>query len=220
MYTVSWTPPVGMTITENRVQSVPASGTPEILARTAGNQSSAVVRADPRIGYAVAVVAVDSGNRVSGPSNTVSTAGAPTATPIPPPPTPNGLAPYGSGVAPYGSGAVPGATGPVPSNGAYGSAPYTGSYGRYPYSGGYPSAPYGGVPAQNGTPGYGAPGYGAPGYGAPAYGPAGYPVGSGYHNTVGTGAAQWWCTPTGGTAVVPLGQTRPVSGYINCTYRS
>src|SRR5262249_15453759 len=163
MYTVSWTPPVGVIVVENRVQTVPGSGTPETLARTAGSQNSVVLRLDPRIGYAVAVVAVDPSNRVSGPSNVANTAGAPTATPVPPPPTPSGLVPNG-----YGT--VPGTVVPGPYNGAYAPGPYAGTYGRYPYSGGYPGAPYSGAPAP----------YAAPGYGAPYYGAAGYPGPLGY----------------------------------------
>jgi hypothetical protein len=201
MYTLNWTPPAGMTVMEYRVQSVPVSGTPEVLVQTAGSQNGVILRVDPRLGYAVAVVAVDPSNRVSGPSNIVNTAGAPTATPIPPPPTP-------SGQVPYGSGAVPGAAGPAPYNGAYAPVPYTGTYGRSPYGGVYPSVPYGGAPAPYPPLGYGAPYYGAAGY----TGPLGYP------GPVGAGVAQWWCAPPGGRTVVPVGQTQPPSGYTNCTY--
>lgn len=200
-YTLSWTAPAGMTVRENRVQTVPASGTPEVLARTAGNQNNVVMRVDPRIGYAVVVVAVDLNNRVSGPSNVVNTAGAPTATPITPPPTPSGMAPSGYGAVPGAAGTGP-YTGTSPYTGAYGAAPYGGAYGRYPYSGVSPTGPYGGAPSP----------YSAPGYGAP-YNPA-----TSYPGSGATGAAQWWCTPLSGTTVVPLGQTRPVSGYTNCTY--
>jgi hypothetical protein len=149
----------------------------------------------------VAVVAVDTSNRVSGPSNIANTAGAPTATPIPPPPTPSGLAPYGYG-------AVPGTVGPGPYNGAYAQSPYAGAYGRSPYGAVYPPAPYGAVPAP----------YGAPGYRAPYYGVAGYPSPLGYSGPVGAGVAQWWCTPIGGTTVVAVGQTQPTSGFTGCTY--
>jgi hypothetical protein len=200
-YTLSWTSPAGMTVLENRVQTMPASGTPEVLARAAGNQTSATLQADPRIGYAVAVVAVDVTNRVSAPSNIVTTAGAPTATPIPTPPAP-------SGPAPYGYGAMPGASGPLPNNGASAPLPYAGTSGRAPYSGVYPNAQYGGAPAP----------YAAPGYGSPYYGAAGYPGPQGYPSTVGAGVAQWWCTPLGSPRVVPVGQTQPPSGYTNCTY--
>jgi hypothetical protein len=205
-YTLSWTPPAGLTVLEYRVQSMPASGTPEPLVRAAGNQTGVLVRVDPRLGYAVAVVAVDTSNRVSGPSNIANTAGAPTATPIPPPPTPSGLAPYGYGV-------VPGTVGPGPYNGGYAPAPYAGTYGRSLYGSMYPTAPYGSAPALYGAPGYGALSYGAPGY-------PGYPGTPAYPGTGGAGVAQWWCTPIGGTTVVAVGQTQPTAGYTGCTYHS
>jgi hypothetical protein len=191
-------------VLEYRVQGMPASGTPEPLVRAAGNQTGVLVRADPRIGYALAVVAVDTSNRVSGPSSIANTAGAPTATPIPPPPTPSGLAPYGYG-------AVPGTVGPGPYTGGSAPAPYAGMYGRAPYGGGYPTAPYGGASAPYGSPGYGAPYYGAAGY-------PGSPGTVGYPGAVRTGVAQWWCTPVGGTTVVAVGQIQPTSGYTGCTY--
>jgi hypothetical protein len=200
-YTLSWTPPAGSTVLEYRVQSMPASGTPEPLVRAAGNQNGVILRVDPRIGYAVAVVAVDTSNRVSGPSNIANTAGAPTATPLPSPPAPSGLAPYGYG-------AVPGTVGPGPYNGVAAAPSYAGPYSRPPYGGVYPAAPYGSTPVP----------YGAPGYGTPYYGAAGYPGYVGSPGRVGAGAAQWWCTPIGGTAVVAVGQTQPTAGYTGCTY--
>ena len=102
-----------------------------------------------------------------------------------------------------------------------------GSYGSsYPYG-----MPYGGY----GPGGYGYPQpYGMPygGYGAPYYGAPPYPSYTGYPSTVSTGTttastgtatvstgtAQWWCTPTGGTTAVAVGQTQPTSGYTGCSY--
>jgi len=153
-YTLSWTAPAGVTIQEYRVQSIQASGTPVPLARAAGSQSSVAIRVDPAMGYAVAVYAVDTSNRVSGPSNVVNTAGAPTATPIPPGSAAAGQAPYGYGGAPvpgatgtqlYGGAPGPGTTGTQPYGGAYSAQPYSGANSAQPYSGANPAQPYNGT---------------------------------------------------------------------------
>jgi plastocyanin len=141
-YTLTWTAPVGLTIQEYRVQTNPASGSPTLVGRAAGSQNATTVRVDPAMGYALAVYAVDTLNRQSGPSNVVNTAGAPTATPIPPRPTPSGQAPYG-----YGGAPVPGVTGTQPYGGATAAQPYTGASPTSPYPGAYPASPGGASPA-------------------------------------------------------------------------
>ena len=138
---------MGVTIQEYRVQSVPASGTPVPLARAPGSQNGVAMRVDPAMGYAVAVYAVDTSNRLSGPSNVVNTAGAPTATPIPAGTPGVGQAPYGYGGAPVvgtpGTQPYGGAYTAPPNGSAYSQAPYGSAYTPVPYGSPYTQAPYG-----------------------------------------------------------------------------
>jgi hypothetical protein len=134
-----------VTIQEYRVQSIQASGSPVPVGRAAGSQTSLSLRLDPAMGYAVAVYAVDTSNRLSGPSNVVNTAGAATATPIPPEATPSSQAPYGysGATVPYSGAPVPGVPGTQPYGGVSPAQPYNGAYPQPPYGGTYPPVPYG-----------------------------------------------------------------------------
>ena len=107
MYTLTWDPSDSETVTEYRVRQVGADGDSPVLQRVPGSQITVVLRGDPAIGYSVVVAAVDTRDGESAPSNAVTTAGAPTATPIPPPTSlfgapPPGAPPYGGMAGPNG----------------------------------------------------------------------------------------------------------------------
>jgi hypothetical protein len=110
--TLSWTAPAAMVTAYLIVVNEP-DGTQRPIRDAPGSVTRAVLTGlDPRIGYSLSVVAIDAFGRRGAPSTPVSTAGAPTVTPIP---TPT-LSPYCTPV-PFGPplcpppGYVPGAPG-------------------------------------------------------------------------------------------------------------
>jgi hypothetical protein len=148
-YTLSWEPPTNETVIEYQIVSIGAGGQTTGLFRVLGSQSQTTIGGlNPGIGYSLAVLAVDTRGRESVQSNTVSTVGAPTPTPIVPPgqaQAPYGQPPYGGaapGYPPSQPGYAPGQPGYLP-----GQPGYTTGQPYAPGQAGYGPATAGQVPS-------------------------------------------------------------------------
>ncbi|HLI26401.1 MAG TPA: fibronectin type III domain-containing protein, partial [Chloroflexota bacterium] len=83
---LSWTPPTAQVVIAYRIVTNEPDGRQLTLLEVPGNLTTAIVRGlDPRVGYSLSVVAIDAAGRPSAPSAPVTTAGAPTMTPLPTP---------------------------------------------------------------------------------------------------------------------------------------
>jgi hypothetical protein len=170
---LNWTAPAAM-VTAYLVVVNEADGSQRPVRDVPGSSTRAVLTGlDPRIGYSLSVVPIDSMGRRGSASPAVSTAGAMTATPIPSPT----LSPYCTPV-PFGPPMCPppGFNPAACPGGVCPGGTYPG--GMYPGAGCPPTGPYG-AGAPYGAPGpYGMPGQYGPGnpYGAPM--PYGYPPGA------------------------------------------
>jgi len=215
---LQWAAPPAM-VTSYQIVVNEADGSQRPIRDVPGSATRAQVGGlDPRIGYSLSVVPIDSFGRRGTPSAPVSTAGAPTATPIP---TPT-LSPYCTPV-PFGP--------PIcPPPGVNPAAFPGGVYPGAPGVGCPPEGPFG-ISGPYGAPGlpYGAPGpYGFPGqmgvpnpFGAPSpfgFPPQGYPPGAyppqGCYGGFGAGSFQLTAIPNGSTATLSW---TPAPGAISYT---
>jgi hypothetical protein len=107
---LSWTAPPAMVTAYHIVVNEP-DGTQRPIRDVPGSMTRAVVMGlDPRIGYSLSVVPIDAFGRRGTASAPVSTAGAPTATPVPTPTVPPYCTPvpYGPPICPGGFPGAPG----------------------------------------------------------------------------------------------------------------
>jgi hypothetical protein len=200
---LNWTAPAAM-IRGYLVVTNEADGSQKTVREVPGSATRAVVTGlDPRIGYSLSVVPIDSLGRRGSSSAAISTAGAMTATPIP---TPT-LSPYCTPV-PMGppmcpQGGYPGAPGGYPGGPYPGGAYPGGAYG----AGAYPGGAYPGMACPPTGAGIGAP-YGAPGpYGVPGQFGPGNPF----------GAPMPYGVPPGGVPPGCYGQPYGVGGSFTVT---
>ncbi len=139
--TLTWTAPAAM-VRAYLIVVNESNGTQRPIRDVPGSQTRAVITGlDPRIGYSLSVIGIDSEGRRGNASTPVSTAGAPTVTPIPTPTVP------------------PNCT-PVPFQPPYCPGGYPGMPG-YPGAPGYPGMPGVGYPPGAYNP-YGIPPGGYP----------------------------------------------------------
>jgi len=106
--TLTWTAPAAM-VRAYLVVVNESNGTQRPITDVPGSQTRAVIPGlDPRIGYSLSVIGIDSEGRRGNASSPVSTAGAPTVTPIPTPTIPPNCTPVPF-APPYCPGGYPGA---------------------------------------------------------------------------------------------------------------